>query len=76
MHLKGNAFGGSTEASDLFSLSSILTLTTLREAHGGSKEAQRGIFRTVVNREAKCGWWDTGVVVSVSLKLLHFSCLT
>jgi len=75
MRLKENAIGGSTEASDLFSLSSILTPTTLREAHGESKEAQRGIFRTVLNREAKYGWWDTDAVVNVSLKL-RFSCLT
>jgi hypothetical protein len=73
--LKENAFAGPTEASDSSSLSSILTLATWREARGESKEAQRGIFRTVVNREAKYGWWDTDAVVSVSLKL-RFSCLT
>jgi hypothetical protein len=73
MRLKENAFGGSTEASDLFSLSSILTPTTLREIRGESKETQRGIFRTVLNREAKCGWWDSDAV-SVGLKPSQLSC--
>ena len=43
----------STATSDSSSLSSSFVLATLREAHGESKEAQRGIFRIVVNREAK-----------------------
>jgi hypothetical protein len=49
--------------------------TTWREAREESTEAQQRIAHTVVNRAAKFGWWDTDAVVSVSLRLLQFSCL-
>ena len=66
-------WAGSTEASDLSSFSSILTLATWREGRGESTETQRGIFRTVVYRAAKSGWWGTDAG-SVSLKAFQFSC--
>jgi hypothetical protein len=47
--------------------------TTWPEGRGESTEAQRGIFRTVVNRAAKSGWWDNDVV-SVILTPFQFPC--
>ena len=68
------AFGaGSIEASGLSSFSSNLTLATWRGARGESTETRRGIFRTVVYRAAKSGWWGTDAG-SVSLKAFQFSC--
>jgi hypothetical protein len=71
--LEGNAFAGPTEASDSSSISSSFVLATLRETRGESKETQRGIFRSVLNREAKCGRWDSDAV-SVGLKPSQLSC--
>jgi hypothetical protein len=71
--LKENALAGSTGASDLSSLSSSFVLATWHEAREESTGDQRGIFHTVVNREAKCGWWDTDAV-GVGLKPSQLSC--